>query len=89
MTTRWQYISYYIQLNTYSRQNPSGRVIRSSHRPLPAQQTQQTHIQAYSGVLTRDLTNQAAVDLSLRPHGRRNQLYLKEQDKYYISGPLN
>jgi hypothetical protein len=79
----------HIQLDTYSLQDSSGRVIRSSQRSLPAQQAQQTHIQAHSGVLTRDLANQAATDLSLRPHGRWNQLYLKEQGKYYISAPLN
>jgi len=78
-----------LQLEVYSLQDSSEWVISSSQRPLPEQQTQPTNIQAHSEILTRDLTNQAATDLNIRPHDRRNQLCLKEQGKYYISGPLN
>lgn len=79
----------HLQLEAYSLQDSSERVIKSSQKPLPEQQTQPTHIQTHSEIPTRDLTNQAPTDLNLRPQGRRNQLSLKEQSKYYISGPLS
>ena len=49
----------------------SGRVIRSSQRPLPdnKQHSQQTNIHASGGIRTHDLSSRAAVDLRLRPHG--------------------
>ena len=35
---------YHVQSDTHSLQDSSGRVINSSQKQLPAQQTQQTHI---------------------------------------------
>jgi hypothetical protein len=40
-----------------------------------AQQTQETNIHAFSGIRTRDTSNRAAADLSVRTHGHRNRLY--------------
>ena len=37
------------------------------------QQIQGTNIHALSGIRTRDISNQAAADLRLRPHGHRDR----------------
>ena len=52
----------------HSRQDSSGRVISSSHRPLPdnTQHSQQTNIHAPGGIRTHDLSRRAAADLLLR-----------------------
>jgi len=44
-----------------------------SQRPLPKQQTQQTTIHVPSGILTHDLSNHAALDLRLSPHGHSDR----------------
>jgi hypothetical protein len=59
--------------DVHNQEYPSERVIRSSQRPLPTQQTQDTNIRALSRFRTRDPSSQAAADVSLRPHGRRDQ----------------
>ena len=55
----------------HSRQDSSGRVISSSHRPLPdnTQHSQQTNIHAPGGIRTHNLSRRAAADLRLRPSG--------------------
>jgi hypothetical protein len=55
----------------YSRQDSSGREIRSSQSPVPnnTQQSQQTNIHALGGIGTHNSSRRAAVDLSLRPRG--------------------
>jgi hypothetical protein len=49
----------------------SGRVIRSSQRPLPdnIQHLQQTDIHDPGGIRTRNLRRRAAADVRLRPRG--------------------
>ena len=63
------------QLDTHTRKDSSGRVISPSHRPLPTQHTTNTRDEhpCSSGIRTRDPSHQAAVDLSLRPHGHRDR----------------
>ena len=50
----------------HSRQDSSGRVIRSSQRPLPdnTRHSQQTKIHATSGIRTHDLSRRAALPLA-------------------------
>ena len=38
-----------------------------------AEQTQGTNIHAVSGIRTRDVSNEAAADLRLKPHGHRDR----------------
>jgi len=45
----------------------SQRVISSSQRPLPTQQTQERNIHALSEIRTRNPSNQAAAVLHFRP----------------------
>ena len=54
----------------------SGRVISSSHRPLPdnTQHSQQTNIHVPSGIWTHDLSRRAATDLRLGPRGHWDRL---------------
>jgi hypothetical protein len=61
----------------HSRWDSSGRVISSSHKPLPdnTQQSQQTNIHAPGGVRTQDLSRRAAVDLRLRRRGHWDWLW--------------
>ena len=63
------------QLDThkYTRYNSSERVISSSHRPLPTQQTQEINIYTLSGIRTQNPSNRSATDLRLRPHDHRNR----------------
>ena len=62
-------------MTRHNRQNPSGRVISPSQRPLPdntqhSQQTdKQTNIHAPGGIRTHNLSRPAAEDLRLRPRG--------------------
>jgi hypothetical protein len=51
-----------------SRKDSSGRVIRSSQRPIP-DNTQQTNIHAPGGIRTHYRSRRAAVDQRLRPCG--------------------
>jgi len=55
----------------HSRQDPSGRVISSSQRPLPdnTQHSQKTNFHAPGGIRTNDLSRPAVEDLRLRPRG--------------------
>jgi hypothetical protein len=48
------------------------RVISSSQRPVPTQQTQETN-NAFSVIRTRDPNNQAVPDQRFRPHGHRGR----------------
>ena len=61
----------------HSRYDFSGRVISSSHRPLPdnTQHSQQTNIHAPGGIQTHNLNRRAAVDLRLGPGGHWSRLY--------------
>ena len=54
----------------HNRQDSSGRVISSSHRPLPdnTQHSQQTNIHVSGGIRTHDLCSLAAAELRIRPH---------------------
>ena len=63
-----RFLITYNQRDTRTRQDSSGRVIRSSQRPLP---TQQTNLHALSGIRNCSLSNQEAADLRLRPDGHR------------------
>jgi len=53
-------------------------MINPSKRPLPTQPTQETNIQAPSGIQTRDPSSQAAAELHLRLHGQQ----IGEQKQY-------
>jgi hypothetical protein len=55
----------------HSRYDSYGRVISSSHRPLPdnTQHSQQTDIRVLCEIRTHDLNRRAAADLHLRPRG--------------------
>ena len=55
----------------HSRWDSSGRVISSSHRPLPnnTQQSQQTDIHVPGGIRTHNLSRRVAADIHLRPLG--------------------
>jgi hypothetical protein len=44
-------------------------------------ETQETNIHAFSGIRTRDPSNQAAADLRLRPRGYRGRLVNIETNK--------
>ena len=57
--------------DTHTWQDSSGRVIRSSQRPLPdnTQHSQQTNIHAAGGIWTRNPSKRAAADPRLGPHG--------------------
>jgi len=61
--------------HTHTRQDSSARVISPLQRPLPTKHTTSTrkNIHALSGIRTRVVTNQAAADLRLRPHGHRDR----------------
>ena len=64
----------------HSRYDFSGRVIRSSQRPLPdnTQHWHQTHIHACGGIQTHNLSRWAAADLCLRPCGHWDRkLYVR------------
>jgi hypothetical protein len=72
----------------HSQYDSSGRVISSSHRPLPdnTQHSQQTNIHAPGWIQTHDLSRRAAADLSLRARGywdRPTDFY--KGHKYQIS----
>jgi hypothetical protein len=58
------------------RQNPSGRMISSSQRPLPnnTHHSQQTVIHATGGIRTHNLSRLAAADLHHRPRGHWERL---------------
>ena len=55
----------------HSRQDSSGRVTSSPHRPLPdnTQHSQQTNIHAPGGIRTHSLRRRTAADVRLRPRG--------------------
>ena len=59
-----------------SRQDFSGRVINSSHRPLPenTQQSQQKNIHEHDGIRTHNLGRGVAADIRLRPRGYWDRL---------------
>jgi len=60
--------------DTHSRWNSSERVISSSQRPLPTQQTHETNIDSLSAIQTHDPSTQTAADPRLTKHGHRKWL---------------
>ena len=54
----------------------SGRVISSTHRPLPenTQHSQETDIRAPGGIPTPNSSKRAAADPRLKPRGHRDRL---------------
>ena len=72
----------------HSRQDSSGRVISSSQRPLPTQQSQQTDILAPGGIRTHSLSRRAAADLRLRPHGHCDRHFVCRQYNFKAETPF-
>jgi hypothetical protein len=78
--------SDHTQLETQNQHDSSTRVISSSKRPLPAQQTQQTNIHALGGIRTRVPRNPADADLCLRKYGHRDRLTVLISFCYFLLG---
>jgi hypothetical protein len=68
--------------DTHSRWDSSERVISSSQRLLPTQQTQETNIHSLSGIQTHDPSNQTAEYLRLTTHGHR-KLHTKDVEQMH------
>jgi hypothetical protein len=60
---------YHTQLEKHTRYDSFKRVINSSQRQLPAQNTTNTRDE----IRTRNLSNRQAIYLRLRPHGHRDR----------------
>jgi len=67
---------------THARLDFSARVICSSKRLLPTQQTQATKIRTICGIRTRDPNNRPAADLRLRPRGHLSANYEYSKRKF-------
>jgi hypothetical protein len=61
--------------HTHNRWDSSERVITTSQRLLPTQQTKEANIHVLSGIRTRDPNNLVAADLRLRPHDHRDRQF--------------
>ena len=79
----------------HSRQDSSGRVISPSQRPLPdkTKHSLETDILAASRIRTRNPSNRAAIDPSLRRRGHGDRLLLQlefvSSTKYYMGTRIN
>ena len=66
--------------HTHTHTHPVGFLARRAcprgHYLHNTQQTQENNIHALRGIRTRDLSNVAAADLRLRPHGHRDRPHL-------------